>query len=459
MKILKRTSFGVLLCLGAALSSRAAADEIYSKTTLWEDGRNVGAVAISTDGSRVAFAFDDSTVRVRLTDDAAAAIAELAWQGGDAYFVVFSADGARLVMGTIDGAVRVWDVAAARALATITLPMPGAAWATFSPDGTRIVTAGADGAARVWDADSGRALDVLAGHTKDVQDAVFSADGSMIATASRDQTVRIWSAADGSARAVLEHGDEVNSAAFSPDGRRLVSGGDDGAAHVFDLASGSEIATLRIEGAEVTDARFSADGTRIVTGSDDQIVRVWDAAGGAPIAVLPGHLGSVRSVMFSADARRIFSTAHDATGRIWTRAPSASMPDGLVGLWHPDFGDPDPQAMPPELVREICLSTPLSIREDGLVVSFEGWKPDPPQATMHLRCGADLICQVFGGPPEQALEPQATARMSIEGNTASICIAEDCRPFKRCPDLTWSEDERASGYADSWEARVLRLQP
>ena len=460
MKVLKRTSFGFLLCLGAALASRCVADEIYSTTTLWEDGRNVSAVAISTDGSRVAFAFDGSTVRVRSTDDAAATIAELAWQGGDAYFVVFSPDGARLVMGTADGAVRVWDVASARALATIKLPMPGAVWSTFSPDGTRIVTAGADGVARVWEADGGRALEVLAGHTKEVQDAVFSADGSMIATASRDKTVRIWNAADGSARAVLEHGDEVNSAAFGPDGRRLVSGSDDGAAHVFDLASGSEIATLRpAENAEVTDARFSPDGARIATGSDDQIVRAWSAMGGEPLAVLPGHLGSVRSVLFSADGARIFSTAHDATGRIWTRAPSARMPDGAAGLWHPDFGDPDPQAMPPELVREICLSTPLAIREDGLIVSFEGWKPDPPQAMMHLRCGAELACQVFGGPPAQALEPQAMAKMSVNGDITTICIAGDCRPFKRCPAQTWSDAERASGYADAWEARVLRLQP
>lgn len=453
---LKRAS---LLLLCAALTcGTAAAAEIYSKTTLWEDGRTVGAVAITVDGSRVAFAFDDSTVRVRQAGDAGATIADLAWQGGDASFVVFSADGERLAMGTVDGAVRVWDVASARELATIKLPMPGAVWATFNVDGTRIVTAGADGAARVWEADSGRALDVLAGHSEQVQDAVFSADGSAIATASRDKTVRLWNTADGSARAVLEHRDEVNSVAFSPDGRRLVSGSDDGAAHVFDLASGSEIATLRIENAEVTDARFSPDGARIVTGSDDQIVRVWNATGGEPLAVLPGHLGEVRTVLFSADGARILSTAHDATGRIWTRTPSARMPEGLAGTWYPDIGDSDPQAMPPELVREICLSTPVAIREDGLVVSFEGWKPEAPQAMMHLRCGADLNCQLFGGPPEQALESQATAKMSIAGDIASICVAEDCRPFKRCPALAWTEEERSSGYADLWEARVLRLK-
>jgi hypothetical protein len=453
----KRAVCGLLVLCAALAGGPVAAEEIYSKTSLWEDGRTVGAVAISADGSRVAFAFDESNARVRSTDDDTATIAELAWQGGDAHFANFSADGARLVMGTVDGMVRVWDVATARALATIQLPMPGAIWASFSADGARIVTAGADGAARVWEADGGRALDVLAGHTKDVQDAVFSADGSMIATASRDSTVRLWNAADGSARAVLAHKDEVNSVAFSPDGRRLVSGSDDGAAHVFDLASGREIATLAAGDAEVTDARFSADGARIVTGSDDQLVRVWDAAGGKPLAILPGHLGPVRSVLFSADGARIFSTAHDATGRIWTRVPSARMPDGLAGLWYPDFGDAEPT--PPQLEREVCLGMPLSIREDGLIVSFEGWPPEPPQATMHLRCAADLTCDVFAGPPAQAQEPQGPAKLTRDGDLSTICVAEDCRSFARCPAHTWTTEERASGYADTWEARVLRLQP
>ena len=170
----------------------------------------------------------------------------------------------------------------------------------------------------------------------------------------------------------------------SPEPYLTVSGSDDDAAHVFDLASGSEIATLSGAGAEVTDARFSPDGARIVTGSDDQIVRVWNAAGGEPLAVLSGHLGSIRSVLFSADGERIFSTAHDATGRIWTRAPQARMPDGLAGLWHPDLGD-DPQAMPPELVREICLATPAVDprgRTDRLVRRLAA-RPGPGAASNH----------------------------------------------------------------------------
>jgi hypothetical protein len=77
---------------------------------------------------------------------------------------------------------------------------------------------------------------------------------------------------------------------------------------------------------------------------------------------------------------------------------------------------------------------------------------------MHLRCAADLTCQVFGGPPEQGLEPQAAARLTLNGEAATICMFGECRPFMRCPALDWTEEERASGYAELWEARVLRLE-
>jgi hypothetical protein len=78
---------------------------------------------------------------------------------------------------------------------------------------------------------------------------------------------------------------------------------------------------------------------------------------------------------------------------------------------------------------------------------------------MHLRCAADLTCEVFAGPPAQAQEPQGPAKLTLDGDISTICAAEDCRRFARCPARTWTDEERASGYADTWEARVLRLQP
>ena len=49
----RRTLFGLLLALGAPTVATAADAEVYSKTTLTEDGRTGMAVAFSPDGTKI----------------------------------------------------------------------------------------------------------------------------------------------------------------------------------------------------------------------------------------------------------------------------------------------------------------------------------------------------------------------------------------------------------------------
>ena len=64
--------------------------------------------------------------------------------------------------------------------------------ASFSPDGARIVTGSGDGTVRIWDAASGEPIAVLAGHLGAVYSAAFSPDGNRILSAANDATGRIW---------------------------------------------------------------------------------------------------------------------------------------------------------------------------------------------------------------------------------------------------------------------------
>jgi WD domain, G-beta repeat len=64
--------------------------------------------------------------------------------------------------------------------------------AAFSPDGARIVSGSWDGTVRVWDAASGAEQLVLRGHEEPVSAAAFLPDGARIVSGSDDQTVRVW---------------------------------------------------------------------------------------------------------------------------------------------------------------------------------------------------------------------------------------------------------------------------
>jgi WD40 repeat protein len=85
-----------------------------------------------------------------------------------------------------------------------------------------VLTASEDGAARVWEAAAGKALGEPIKH--DGQVLQFSADGQRVVTASEDGTARVWDVATGKAFGEpMKHADRVWSAQFSPDGQRVLT--------------------------------------------------------------------------------------------------------------------------------------------------------------------------------------------------------------------------------------------
>ena len=295
------------------------------RTTLRGHEAQVGAVAFSPDGSLIVTASDDLTARAW---DTAAWTHRITFNGhrGWVRSVAFSPDGSRIATASRDGTACTWDPATGTQRAAIS------EWArsvAFSPDGFLIVTASRDGMARVWHAATGTHRTTLDEHVAQANSVAFSPDGLLIAIGCKDGTARIWDAATGTRlRALRGHKDWVQDVTFSADGTLIVTASRDGAAVIWDTASWTRRYTLEVIGrSPVKGVTFSPDGSLIATASGDLGARVWDAAKGSNRATstLTGHVDSTTAVAFSPDGSLIATASEDRTARIWDAITGAHL--------------------------------------------------------------------------------------------------------------------------------------
>ena len=160
----------------------------------------------------------------------------------------------------------------------LTIPMTGIVnCIVFSPGGNRIVSGSNDKSLRVWDAKTGQQLWQLQGHGGRATSVAFSPDGNRIISGSNDKSVWVWDAKTGEQLRKLQgHAGRVQSVAFSFDGERIVSVSDDKSVRVWNAKTGEQLIEVQGHTYRVTFVAFSPDGNQIFSDSLDKL-RIWDA--------------------------------------------------------------------------------------------------------------------------------------------------------------------------------------
>ena len=288
---------------------------------------NTTCVSLSKDRSRIVSGSVDNTVRVW---DAVSGELLNALEGHTKVVmsVSWSPLGDKIVSGSYDNTVRVWDPVSGELLNALERHTDSVLSVSWSPLGDKIVSGSDDKTVRVWDSNTGKLIGrPLEGHTGYVYSVTWSPRGDKIVSGSADRTVRVWDSTTGDELMKLEgHMWDVSSVSWSPLGDKIVSGSGDKTVRMWDSNTGDELMKLEGHTNWVLSVSFSGDGSHIVSGSRDGTVRVWDSNTGKPIGrPLEGHTHYVYSVSFSEDGSCIVSGSGDKTVRVWREIQHTSL--------------------------------------------------------------------------------------------------------------------------------------
>jgi WD40 repeat protein len=238
-------------------------------------------------------------------------------------------DGRRMVTGSIDRTLRLWDLKSGVVLKKMEGHSNWARAVAVTGDGQLIVSGDDSGNLITWDGDTGNSLTQASQtHNKPIYSLDFSPDGTVLATGSLDETTKLWRTKIRTQlrlERVVYCGDIVLCVRYSPSGEHLAIATKRDI-QIWNSSTIERIATF--EGhAQFCSAiilnyslAWTPDGAGLLSGGNnyDPTIREWDTSTWRPVGgPWKGHTDRIGAIAVNSTGTLVASASIDHYVRLW----------------------------------------------------------------------------------------------------------------------------------------------
>jgi len=226
-----------------------------------------------------------------------------------------------LLTGGADETLKVWNPvkmdAPVYSFASSGLAITGV---DVSPDGQTAVSASMDGGLRVYDLAAGVERKQFDSGPKGAWAVAYhpspGANGFVAGTKTGSATLY-----DNCGQVKQEYetkdGKFCMSVGFSRDGSRFALGDHTGLVFLFDVKTGQVVHTITCHSKPVRSLTFSRDGKQLICGSDDNHISITDLEGNQQVAYFSAHSSWVVSLAMSPSVDQFASASVDKKVKLW----------------------------------------------------------------------------------------------------------------------------------------------
>uniref|UniRef100_A0A158R5C8 F-box domain-containing protein n=1 Tax=Syphacia muris TaxID=451379 RepID=A0A158R5C8_9BILA len=288
-------------------------------------GHSQGISCVQFDDERIVSGSSDGTIRLwdirdRRSSTVYGRLGTMTLTGHSDIVRCLHLNGSRLASGSNDCTIKIWNLAVNTTWSSIACRQTMVGHTNFvrclQMEDDRLTSGSYDHLLKIWSVATGQCTETLSGHTGGV--LCLQSDGTKLVSGSADLSIKCWDERTCACFMTLHNAHEDAVTCLRFDNQRIVSGSVDRTIKMWDIRTGRCISTLGwklSEGHTGVVRCLQVDVWRLVSAADDRTIKVWNLNTGERLCTLRNHTDGVTCLQFN--DQQIVSGSYDRTVKLW----------------------------------------------------------------------------------------------------------------------------------------------